>query len=188
MPEGISKSELRRELRSHLEEIPSKFREAASRQLEANVGTLAAWRTARRVYAFSPLATEPNLTQWDWSGKSLALPRIRESEIYFFEVSGFENLQFQALGMGEPVAEAALAQSPDLILVPGLGFDRTGRRLGRGGGFYDRFLATLPSSIPRIGLSFDFQICEAIPTESHDIRMSAVVTERGVSFSELLPD
>ena len=184
MSEGISKSDLRRDLRFRLKEMSPKFRETASSQLEAHLATLEYWKTARRIYAFSPLTAEPDLTRWNWNGKSLALPRITESEIRFFEVPGFENLQFQALGIAEPPADALLAEPPDLILVPGLGFDRAGRRLGRGGGYYDRFLATIPSSIPRIGVGFDFQICETIPTESHDIRMNAIVTERGVSFSE----
>lgn len=188
MSEEISKSSLRRELRFHLKELSPHFRETASLQLEAHLTALECWKTARRIYGFSPLPSEPDLTLWNWAGKSLALPRIGDSEIHFFQVAGFEYLSFPAKGIAEPAADALLAEPPDLILVPGLGFDRGGRRLGRGGGFYDRFLATLPSSIPRIGIGFDFQICEAIPTESHDIRMSAVVTERGVSLSELLPD
>ena len=57
----------------------------------------------------------------------------------------------------------------DLIVTPGLAFDRDGNRLGRGKGYYDRFLAGLPDRIDSIGLAFDFQIVSNLPTESSDI-------------------
>lgn len=63
-------------------------------------------------------------------------------------------------------------------LVPGLGFDRVGRRLGRGKGFYDRLLSGTQG--PRIGVAFSWQLLPEIPAEAHDVRMNAVVTETGV--------
>jgi len=65
-----------------------------------------------------------------------------------------------------------------------LGFDREGHRLGRGGGYYDRFLAALPETTPRIGVGFEIQMRDSIPTEPHDIRLDAVVTERGAWICE----
>ena len=62
----------------------------------------------------------------------------------------------------------------DLILVPGLAFDKSGARLGRGRGFYDRFLAGITGF--RVGVCFDWQLVESVPVEAHDIRMDAVVT------------
>lgn len=63
-----------------------------------------------------------------------------------------------------------------IVVIPGLGFDAdTGVRLGRGGGYYDRFLARCPKAL-RIGLAFDEQIVCGLPAEPHDVPMHAVVT------------
>lgn len=79
-------------------------------------------------------------------------------------------------GIAEPVAPVAIDPRPDtVILVPGVAFDRAGRRLGYGGGFYDSFLAANPGI--RIGLCFEVQIVDEVPSEPHDLPVSAVVTE-----------
>ena len=64
----------------------------------------------------------------------------------------------------------------DLVIVPGVAFDKENRRLGRGKGYYDRFLKKLPRSKISIGLAFDFQIVEDLPEDSHDIPVSKVIT------------
>lgn len=64
----------------------------------------------------------------------------------------------------------------DLAIVPGVCFDKKNNRLGRGGGYYDRFLSDLPQDVSTIGIAFDFQIVESIPNlESHDYPVSAVL-------------
>ena len=64
----------------------------------------------------------------------------------------------------------------DLVVVPGVGFDRANNRLGRGQGYYDRFLQLLPSTTPTIGLAFDFQVVDRLPDlETHDIPVSLVL-------------
>ena len=63
----------------------------------------------------------------------------------------------------------------DLIVVPGMAFDSAGNRLGRGKGYYDRFLSQHPA-VPKIGICFDFQLVDAVPTEANDIRMDEVLT------------
>lgn len=70
------------------------------------------------------------------------------------------------------------------VLVPGVAFDRGGRRLGRGAGMYDRFLAALPAGTPTIGLALREQVVERVPVDGHDVRLSAVVTSDGVLTGE----
>ena len=66
----------------------------------------------------------------------------------------------------------------DLIIVPGLGFDREKNRLGRGAGFYDRFLSNIEASAKRVGIAFDFQILSNLPTNlSLDQKVDVVVSE-----------
>ncbi|MFH1245848.1 MAG: 5-formyltetrahydrofolate cyclo-ligase [Candidatus Omnitrophota bacterium] len=64
----------------------------------------------------------------------------------------------------------------DLVIVPGIAFDKQGIRVGRGAGYYDRFLAGLPCAVPRIGLAFSFQVLDSLPALSHDIPVTQVIS------------
>jgi 5-formyltetrahydrofolate cyclo-ligase len=77
-------------------------------------------------------------------------------------------------------AEEAPRTVPDVILMPLLGFDKHGTRLGYGGGYYDRTLASLPRRPRLIGFAFALQEVDHIPREAHDVPLDAIVTEEGV--------
>lgn len=66
---------------------------------------------------------------------------------------------------------------PDVVIVPGLAFTRSGHRLGQGGGWYDRFLAGRRSDCVTIGVAFDLQIVETLPIDDHDVHLDHVVTD-----------
>ena len=68
--------------------------------------------------------------------------------------------------------------TPKIVIVPGLGFSKDGARLGRGKGFYDRYLED--KSVIKIGISFDMQIMDYIPTDLHDVKMDFIVTEQEI--------
>jgi len=142
-----------------------------------NFKTLENFRTARAVGAYMPLADEVDITP---------LFRILDKTFYipaFDEVSGCyrmarltAELKKGRFGIFEPAVPVfAVEGDLDLIIVPGVAFDRAGRRIGRGGGFYDRLLPRYRAV--RAGICFDFQCLEAIPAEEHDIRMNFTVTE-----------
>ena len=65
----------------------------------------------------------------------------------------------------------------DLVILPGVAFDGQGNRLGRGGGYFDRFLVRVPARVPRVGLAFRFQVVKHLPREAHDQPVDQVVTE-----------
>jgi 5-formyltetrahydrofolate cyclo-ligase len=67
----------------------------------------------------------------------------------------------------------------DVVIVPGVAFAPDGARLGQGGGWYDRFLASVRPDCTSVGVGFDPQIVDALPTEPHDIRLDSIVTESG---------
>ncbi len=84
------------------------------------------------------------------------------------------------LGIPEPHPKKRLPlarKELDLVLVPGVAFDAQGQRLGRGGGYYDRFLSKLPDGVPQIGLAFRFQVVADLPFEKHDKPVSLVLTD-----------
>jgi len=68
----------------------------------------------------------------------------------------------------------------DLVLVPGVAFDRKGNRLGQGLGYYDRFLARLPGDVLRVGLAYSDQVVPDVPVDEWDVPMHALATEEGV--------
>ena len=108
--------------------------------------------------------------------KVFAYPRVGEDGmLVFLSASEF---QMGGLGIREPVGET-MAPSPDLVLVPGLAFDTSGARLGRGKGFYDRWLAANPT-VRSVGICFKCQIVESLPFEAHDARVSAILSEEGI--------
>lgn len=75
----------------------------------------------------------------------------------------------------------------DVILVPGLAFDAAGRRIGRGGGFYDRFLLRLPPATLSVGVAFEAQRIDEVPADPHDRRVDVVVTERRLTYTAARP-
>jgi 5-formyltetrahydrofolate cyclo-ligase len=79
-------------------------------------------------------------------------------------------------GVCEPAVKKSISlKNIDLVIVPGVAFDKKGNRLGRGKGCYDRFLKTIPKDTPSIGLAFDFQIIPSIPAQKHDVNVNKLI-------------
>ncbi|HEY5812215.1 MAG TPA: 5-formyltetrahydrofolate cyclo-ligase [Terrimicrobiaceae bacterium] len=165
---------LRAKMKALVRCIPSKA--TASQRLRQHLLSSTYWNSAAVVFGFAPLAGEP-----DWLGdqalkdKLLAYPKIGDDgRLLFLVATSFER---GSHGVREPVSGTA-ASAPDLVLVPGLAFDFTGARLGRGKGFYDRWLSANPG-VKSVGLCFKCQVLENVPAEPHDARVQAVLTEEG---------
>ena len=79
-----------------------------------------------------------------------------------------------------PPGESCAARDLDLILVPARGFDRQGNRLGRGAGFYDRFMAAPDFHATRVGIGFACQVLDAVPCDAHDLPVQVIVTDAEV--------
>lgn len=105
-----------------------------------------------------------------WNGGTYELARLRGLE------EG--DLRKGPMGIFEPRdAELVRPQDVTVWLVPGLAFTRDGGRLGYGGGWYDRLMAEADGSARRLGIAYDFQIVESLPSEPHDIRLTAVIDD-----------
>ncbi|MEB3100910.1 5-formyltetrahydrofolate cyclo-ligase [Ferviditalea candida] len=148
---------------------------------------------ALTVLAYFPFRSEADISPvieycWDRSIR-LAAPKVDKASgnLSLHWVRGYEDLALGAWGIREPGERAALLENAseiDLILVPGMAFDRAGRRLGYGGGFYDRLLASLGgqgSKTPvKASLIYQFQLVDEVPAEQHDIRVDTLISENGV--------
>lgn len=113
-------------------------------------------------------------------GKRVAVPTcdIRHKKILPCLVAGLEANDFKggAYCIDEPRCKKPVSpDSIDLCIVPGVAFDEGGNRLGRGLGYYDRFLSALPADTPKIGLAFKFQVLKHIPSSPHDISVDKVL-------------
>ncbi len=106
--------------------------------------------------------------------KNILLPVIINDNIKLKLYTGEKKLARGALGIKEPEGEIwDQISTLDLIIVPGIAYDLSGNRLGRGKGYYDRFLSTIMAY--KIGICFDFQIFESIPMQPHDSKVDEVI-------------
>jgi len=182
----MTKAELRREMRQRLK-TPGAAHAEKSRAICAALSAQPSFRRSRRVALFSPLPTEPDLNPlWENNERVLCYPRVAGEKIEFVEIAHLDDLVDSAWNPwvrepGPAAAQIIAPQEIDLILVPGLAFTRDGRRLGRGGGFYDRFLSQLPTSTVKLGICFELQLVDTLPTEPHDQRLDGVITENGLA-------
>ena len=169
------KQSLRAEARRFLLGLDLDRRRAAGQKILSHLNRWDTWLAAQTVCAFSALPSEPDvLTPWP-QGKRIILPRVAGSSVSLHAVETPAELVEGRFGILEPTPNAPIAEAKaDIILVPGLAFDRSGIRLGRGGGYYDRLLSEFDGL--RVGVCFEEVLFERIPAELHDERMDFLMT------------
>ena len=125
----------------------------------------------------SEVRTDLIIAEANKLGKIVVLPRVEGESISFYQHSKGNHLVKGRFGIMEPLTRAEI-KVIDLLVVPGIAFDRRGYRLGYGKGYYDKFLSKSP--VESIGLAYSIQLVENLPHGSHDRRMDAIATEDGV--------
>jgi 5-formyltetrahydrofolate cyclo-ligase len=118
------------------------------------------------------------------AGARLFYPRVTgRGTLAFYPHREGDGWETGPYGIPEPPSPAGVEprlSGWDIIVVPGLAFDRRGNRLGHGFGYYDRFLGGLPESVPRVGLAWASQRIPEVPVDAWDVPVHALVTEEGV--------
>lgn len=189
MPQDPSKLALRSTLKAHLGKISPHELECASALATQHLLTSVAPATTILAYASfgSELSLDPFITATLEQHKTIAIPSIdwaRKSMRPMRITNQHTDLQPGRYGIRVP-ADGCAPIDPaqlDVILLPGLAFDHAGRRLGRGAGFYDRYISALHEAGHKptlIGVCHHAQIVESVPTEPHDHRVDRVITELG---------
>lgn len=119
-------------------------------------------------------------------GKTVCVPKIKSKikGIDVFKIKGKKDLEKRYFGVMEPKDNCTPVNPKDidLILMPGLAFDKRGGRIGYGGGFYDRFLKKLKKKVSKIALAYHFQILDEVPVNSLDVRVDGIITNKGIIF------
>jgi len=199
---SLRKQEIRRQTAERLRALDAHERAERSGLLAGHLLAALAgmWPepAGRCLMAFAPVRAEPDIRpvlDWAWaSGVTVLLPRIDPAadRIVPCAVDGWASLLPGAFGILEPGPSAPpwpRWEAIDLVLVPGLAFDREGYRIGSGRGYYDRFFAELaarrgalgvqPALPERWAAAFSVCVVDAVPREPHDVPVDRVFTERG---------
>lgn len=191
------KAAVRREARARLEALDGPQIRRSSKNLTKQLLTTSWWSQGEWVFIYIPMFGEVDtryiVAQAYREQKQVAIPRMEGPDLAFYFYEGHtENLLPNQFGILEPDPTWKLIDPTVptgkrlLVLTPGLAFDRSRRRLGRGKGFYDRFLGGLRAAHPRgsaswaVGLAFDEQLVNEVPVSDHDELLDGIVTDREV--------
>jgi 5-formyltetrahydrofolate cyclo-ligase len=176
------KAALRTSTRSARRELSLGERQEAARAVVDRLLRLPELRRARTVLLYAAAGDELDVgglvAPLREAGARTLFPRVRGDHLELVAAADLLTLTLGYRGIQEPVGPAIDPSVVEVAVIPGVAFDLRGRRLGRGGGHYDRLLATLPDTCVRIGAAFSCQVVPAVPHQAHDQPVDLVVTER----------
>ena len=190
-----SKGEIRKRIVGRRDSLTREEIEAGSRAIFERLAGLEAILRASTLMVYLSFGSEvrtDELIRWGWGeGKTIAVPLCRpgKREIIPCRIDGFDQLETGHYGILEP--KAALCRpvgkgTIGVVVVPAVAFDKMGRRVGYGGGYYDRFLPEVPQAA-KVGTAFACQIVPEVPSEAYDVPVDCIVTEEGTIVPPFLP-
>ncbi len=179
------KQALRREMQALRRAIDAAEKAALDSAMQENLFASALYQSADVLLTFISFGDEPDtreILRRAWAdGKVTAVPKCLPGHaMAFYVIRDFSDCTAGKYGIPEPMphcAEVSLHEGRILCLVPGLAYDRSGARLGYGGGYYDRFLAKFPQ-ICAVGYGAERFVVEQVPEEDTDRRLCGLITEK----------
>ncbi len=190
MNEDDIKAKLRREILARRDALPQEDRRSRSASIAGALFALPEYRAAGTVLFYvsfrSEVSTRRMIEQAVSHGKKVLAPKVdrRRRELRLFEIKDLSaDLEAGYMNIYEPVEKRtreASPEEPDLVVMPGVGFDEKGNRLGYGGGYYDRLAMKLRSGIRLVALAFEEQMVDEVPSLSHDRKVDMIITETRV--------
>jgi 5-formyltetrahydrofolate cyclo-ligase len=183
------KHRLRKAMRHCRDTLPPEQARALSRSVQNRALALECYRRATAVLLYAAVGNEvaTDLIRDDAlsAGRPVFYPIADPvaRRLDFRAVHSSDDLRPGHFGIPEPQGAERFAPQQGgaaVVFVPGLAFSASGQRLGRGGGFYDRFLASTGPGVTAVGLAYSFQVVGRLPQEPWDQRLAYVVTERAV--------
>lgn len=183
------KRSLRKEILAQRNELPEEAVAEKSQRIRKRLLALAEFKKAKVVMFYvakdKEVRTERIIRESLRMGKRVAVPlsRVEERNLIPLLLTDYGELIPGAYGILEPEKKCHRPiplKNLELIIVPGVAFDRQGQRLGFGGGFYDNFLGKVPANIPRLGLAFELQMVEELPVGGNDAPVDGIITEKRI--------
>lgn len=177
----MTKKELRTEMKRRNGAMTPEARAAASARIFAGVESLPAFAAARCVAFFCALPDEPltreALERWRGT-KRIVVPRVEGERMCFVDYDPAASVR-GAFGIEEPGPDARACDPAqiDLMVVPGVAFTASGARMGRGRGYYDRYLSLPEIHAVKVGVCYRHQVTDELPVEPHDVAMDYVLTD-----------
>jgi len=177
---------MRRQVLARRDALPAEIRAAASAAIATRILALPEFASAQAV-----LLTLPFRSEWDTlplvraalaRGKTVAIPRV-DAQARMLELHAISDPHRDVVasrqGIPEPLPDCPTVarDAIDFVLVPGVAFDLAGRRLGYGGGYYDRLLPLLRPRVARVAGTLELQIVDLVPAAPHDLLVGTIVTE-----------
>lgn len=186
----MDKAQLRRQLQSSLLSITSLQRNEKSRKACLNLISIPQFKNASTVMMFLSLPQEIDTSEsilhaWQLD-KTVVVPKVlwKHKHMIPVQINSLETgISTEKSGLKNPTLGLPIAfEDIDLVVTPGLAFDRKGNRLGRGGAYYDRFFANNQLKASRCGFGFAEQLIQTIPVEDHDRPVDIVVTDEEIIY------
>ncbi len=189
----LESSNLKQQIReqAHANRNAQENKDELSREIVARCMALPEYQQAKTVLFYldvrSEVRTRNDLANALASGKKIVVPYCVDGELELFHLEDPEELAVGMYRILEPKTELRTVDSKrvevkeiDLIIVPGVAFDRHGGRTGHGKGYYDKLLEHARPDTPLVALSFECQLFDEIPMQNHDVFMDKVITEKAV--------
>lgn len=182
----MTKSEWRRKIKNELLSLKGNDRKVLSGKIAAQLFKTKLWQNSNYIGITVSRKFELDTTfiikkAWE-EEKTVCVPKCYSADkmMEFRELSSFDELENVYMDLYEPVIDRTKVipkENIDLLIVPGLVFDKKGYRIGYGGGYYDRFLQNYPGST--LSICYSFQTAEKLPYEEFDVAVEQIITEEG---------
>lgn len=182
----IDKKALRKEMKQRKAALTPEQKATESERVWQHIEQLSCFRQAHHILLYhslpDELITHNTIERWATQGKEIYLPVVIGDDLVIRRYD-HEAMQQGEFNIMEPMGNDIDTEVIQLIIVPGVAFDSNGNRLGRGKGYYDRLLSRTSSTC--IGVCYNCQLVDLIPTEPHDHVMQYIVTSQGVIKSPI---
>lgn len=179
---ALQKQNLREKMLAELAGLTTETKTRAEFTIERLLGEHFIYQGARSIMMYMAMGCEVSLKRCIEraleDGKIVLLPRVSEAHLESCVIENLSrDIEKGSYGVSEPrrTCKILKPEELDLVLVPGLAFDRMGWRLGRGKGFYDRFLASLPPAVHSIGVCHKIQFMDAVPYGPNDTCVKEII-------------
>lgn len=180
------KKELRRIFLKTRSELAAEDIIEKSAKIMSRLFSLSEFRGAKTIMFYvdagNEVKTRDGLTKALSEGKRVVVPKVKKGYgLLAIEIKSLDELSPGTFGILEPAGEKGISpEEIDLVVVPGVAFDKRGNRMGYGAGYYDSFLPKLRPEVKKVAVAFEMQVTDSLPAEEHDVKMDLIITENTI--------